>query len=253
MRWQDEGLVIGARRHGETSVILELMTKDHGRHLGLVRGGVSRSMAGVLQPGNQVEAVWRARMESHLGAYTVEPLRARAARLIDRSHSLHGLAHLCVLLRLLPERDPHTDLFDMAEVIADHLHSLRVGAALMARFELALLAALGFGLDLDVCAITGARDDLCYVSPKTGRVASRVAGDPWRERLLNYPEFLRSPNFQAPETQDLVDAFRLTGHFLERNVFMPRGLELPRARGLYIDAAREVTAHPDRPNASRRC
>jgi DNA repair protein RecO (recombination protein O) len=253
MHWQDEGLVIGARRHGETSVILELMTKVHGRHLGLVRGGASRSMVGVLQPGNQVEAIWRARLESHLGAYTIEPLRARAARLIDRSHALHGLAHLCAMLRLLPERDPHSDLFEMAQVIADHLDSPRFGAALMARFELSLLAALGFGLDLDACAITGAREELCYVSPKTGRAASRVAGDPWRERLLNYPPFLRSPDFGAPEPQDIADAFRLTGHFLERDVFAPRGSKLPQARGLYICAVTETTEDPDRQSASRRC
>jgi DNA repair protein RecO (recombination protein O) len=251
MDWQDEGLVIGARRHGETSVILELMTKEHGRHLGLVRGGVRRSLSAVLQPGNQVEAVWRARLEGHLGAYTVEPLRARAARLIDRSHSLHGLAHLCALLRLLPERDPQTDLFEMAQAIADHLDSLRFGAALMARFELALLSALGFGLDLDACALTGAREELCYVSPKTGRAASRAAGAPWRERLLSFPEFLRSSNFEAPEAQDLLDAFRMTGHFLERDVFTPRGLQLPQARGVYIGAVTDFTENPGRPSASR--
>ena len=240
MHWQDEGLVIGARRHGETSVILELMTREHGRHLGLVRGGVGRALVGVLQPGNQVEATWRARLESHLGAYTIEPLRARAARLIDRSHSLHGLAHLCALLRLLPERDPHADLFEMAQAIADHLDSLRFGAALMARFELALLAALGFGLDLGACALTGSREELCYVSPKTGRAASRSAGERWRERLFHYPEFLRSPTFDAPDSRDLADAFRLTGHFLARDVFAPRGMETPHARALYISAVVEA-------------
>jgi DNA repair protein RecO (recombination protein O) len=252
MHWQDEGLVIGARRHGERSVILELMTRAHGRHLGLVRGGVGRSMVGVLQPGNEVEATWRARLESHLGAYTVEPLRARAARLIDRSYALHGLAHLCALLRLLPERDPHADLFEMARVIADHLDSLRLGPSLLARFELASLTALGFGLDLDACALTGSRDDLCYVSPKTGRAATREAGEPWRERLLRYPEFLRASNFEAPSTDDLVDAFRLTGHFLARDVFGPRGVEIPRARGLYIAAISEAIEDSDKPSVSPR-
>jgi DNA repair protein RecO (recombination protein O) len=237
MNWQDEGLVIGARRHGETSVILELMTKAHGRHLGLVRGGVGRALVGVLQPGNQVEATWRARLENHLGAYTVEPLRARAARLIDHAYALHGVTHLCALLRLLPERDPHTELFEMAEVIADQLDSLRLAPALMARFELALLAALGFGLDLDTCALTNSRDNLRYVSPKSGRAVSKEAGEPWRERLLLYPAFLREANFAPQSADDIAAAFRLTGHFLERDVLLPRGLAMPQARALYIGAA----------------
>jgi DNA repair protein RecO (recombination protein O) len=237
MNWQDEGLVIGARRHGETSVILELMTKAHGRHLGLVRGGVGRALVGVLQPGNQVEATWRARLENHLGAYTVEPLRARAARLIDHAYALHGVTHLCALLRLLPERDPQGDLFDMAEVIADQLDSLRLAPELMARFELALLAALGFGLDLDRCALTDSRDNLCYVSPKSGRAVSKEAGEPWRERLLPYPAFLREANFAPQSADDIAAAFRLTGHFLARDVLSPRGVAMPQARALYIGAA----------------
>jgi DNA repair protein RecO (recombination protein O) len=242
MNWQDEGLVLGARRHGETSVILELMTKAHGRHLGLVRGGVGRALVGVLQPGNQVEATWRARLENQLGAYTVEPLRARAARLIDHAYALHGVTHLCAMLRLLPERDPHGDLFEMAEVIADQLDSLRFAPTLMARFELALLAALGFGLDLDICALTGSREHLCYVSPKSGRAVSRDAGEPWRERLLPYPAFLREANFSSVSATDIAAAFRLTGHFLARHVFSPRGLIMPQARALYVEAATSAKA-----------
>jgi DNA repair protein RecO (recombination protein O) len=250
MNWEDVGLVIGARRHGETSVILELMTKAHGRHLGLVRGGAGRALTGVLQPGNQVEATWRARIENHLGAYTIEPLRARAARLIERAYALHGVSHLCALLRLLPERDPHGDLFDMAEVIADELDSLRLAPALMARFELVLLAALGFGLDLESCALTGSRNSLCYVSPKSGRAVSKEAGEPWRERLLAYPEFLRAAGYASASADDIAAAFRLTGHFLARDVFSPRGLVMPQARALYIAAVGGATESPDRSTAS---
>lgn len=236
MQWQDDGLVIGGRRHGETGFILELMTSAHGRHLGLVRGGGGRALRSVLQPGNRVQAIWRARLESHLGAYTIEPLRLRAARLIDHAYALHGVAHLCALLRLLPERDPCGELFAMADAIADQLDSLAIAPALMARFELALLAALGFGLDLSACALTGAREDLSYVSPKSGRAVSRAAGAPWRDKLLRFPGFLRDSNVNRPDAAELSAAFRLTGHFLARDVFSPRGVPMPQARALYLNA-----------------
>lgn len=238
MDWRDDGLVMGARRHGETSVILELMTRGHGRHLGLVRGGRSRRLRPVLQPGNLVAAQWRARLEDHLGALTVEPLAARAAHLLDRAAALNGVASLCALLRLLPERDPHEDLFEMANAIAARLGDIRdfeIAATMMARFELTLLGALGFGLDLNACALTGAQDDLAYVSPKSGRAVSRAAGAPWRDRLLTYPEFLQHESVAAAQG-DLIAAFRLTGYFLTRDVLNPRGVTLPAARDLYIDA-----------------
>lgn len=238
MEWRDDALVIGARRHGETSVILELMTRAHGRHLGLVRGGRSRRLRPVLQPGNLVAAEWRARLEDHLGALTIEPLAARAAHFLDRGAALNGVASLCALLRLLPERDPHEELFEMADAVAARLGDVRefdVAALMMARFELALLGALGFGLDLHACALTGARDELVYVSPKSGRAVSRAAGAPWRDRLLPYPDFLRHES-DAAAPGDLVAAFRLTGYFLTRDVLKPRGVALPAARDLYIDA-----------------
>lgn len=235
MEWRDEGLVIGARKLGETSVILELMTRDHGRHLGVVRGGRSKALRPILQPGNLVVANWRARLEDHLGAFVVEPLAARAARYLDRAAALHGIMALAELLRLLPERDPQEALFVMADVVASRLAAADAAAPLMARFELALLAALGFGLDLDICAITGTRQDLAYVSPKSGRAVSRPAGAPWRERLLPYPAFLQSET-EASTVADVVDAFRLTGHFLARDVLLPRGAALPTSRALYIEA-----------------
>jgi DNA repair protein RecO (recombination protein O) len=241
MDWRDEGLVIGLRRHGESAIILELMTREHGRHLGLVRGG-GRSLRGALQPGDCVAASWRARLEDQLGNYTIEPLRPRAARFLDHAFALRGVAYLCALLRLLPERDPHGDLFDMAEAIADHLHSRETAPPLMARFELEILSALGFGLDLDACALTGAREDLAYVSPKSGRAVTRDAGAPWRDRLLPFPQFLRATEFRAVERGDLAAAFRLTGHFLQRDVFAPRGGTTGDARAQYLAAAAKAAA-----------
>ncbi|CAJ0875179.1 hypothetical protein AMST5_02670 [freshwater sediment metagenome] len=235
MEWQDEGLVIGVRKYGEASVILELMTRGHGRHLGVVRGGRSRSMRSVLQPGNLVTATWRARLEDHMGAFAVEPLANRAARYLDSGAALHGVTSLAALLRLLPERDPHAPLFEMADVIADRLDRPDAAAPLMARFELSLLAALGFGLDLSACALTGSHEDLAFVSPKSGRAVSRDAGAPWGPRLLAYPKFLQE-EIGAPPVQEIIEAFRLTGYFLTRDVLAPRGGCMPASRALYLDA-----------------
>ena len=168
MEWRDEGLIIGVRRHGENSAIVELMTRAHGRHMGIVKGGRSRRMQPVLQPGNTLGVVWRARLEEHLGVYAVEPMRQRAAALMESGLALAGVNLMGAWLRLLPERDPHEGLFEMVEALADHLADARLAPALMARFELAVLSELGFGLDLDQCAATGAREDLVWVSPAHG-------------------------------------------------------------------------------------
>lgn len=243
MRWRDEALVIGARRHGETSVILEILAKQHGRRLGLVRGGAGSALRAALQPGNHVEAQWSARLDHQLGTFVVEPARVRAAALIENGFALHGLGLLCALLRLLPERDPCGELYEMASVIADRLTDRNLAPALLARFEIALLGALGFGLDLGACALTGVSEDLAYVSPKSGRAVSRDAGAPWRERLLPYPAFLQSDDFsRRPAAAELADAFRLSGHFLHRDVFAPRGAELPAARGFFLKALAEPAA-----------
>lgn len=234
MEWQDGGLVIGARKHGETSVILELMTRAHGRHLGVVRGGRSKAMRPVLQPGNLVTATWRARLEDHMGAFAVEPLASRAARYLDSGAALHGVATLAALLRLLPERDPQEELFEAADAIAAAL-GVDDAAPMMARFELALLGALGFGLDLECCALTGVREDLAYVSPKSGRAVNRAAAAPWRERLLPFPRLLRE-DVESVSREEIIDAFRLTGYFLARDVFSPRGAAMPASRDLYISA-----------------
>ena len=235
MDWTDEGLVIGTRRHGEAAVILELMTAAHGRHLGLVRGGRSRSLAGVLQPGNTVVATWRARLDEHLGTYLVEGQVLRAAALIAAPASTFGLQHLASLLRLLPERDPHPELHAAAERVAGRLTEPLLAAALLVRFELGVLADLGFGLDLGACALTGVRADLAFVSPKTGRAASRTAGAPWAERLLVLPAFLVGGD-EAPTPADIAAGFALTGHFLGHRVYEPRGLPPPREREAFLRA-----------------
>ena len=235
MQWTDEGIVIGVKRHGEASAILELMTREHGRHLGLVRGGFGSRMKPVLQVGNGVSASWRARLDEHLGNYTIEPVNLRASSFFAASHAIYGVSHLAALMRLLPERDPHADLYAEFEDVLNHLDDAVVAAPMVARFELQLLSELGFGLDLEQCASTGSRADLIYVSPKSGRAVSREAGEPWADKMLRLPAFLRERD-AAPAGRDLDDGFALTGFFLARHVLEPRGLTLSDERAHFIAA-----------------
>jgi DNA repair protein RecO (recombination protein O) len=237
MEWHDEGLIIGVRKYGESSIILEVMTGAHGRHFGLVKGGRSKRMQPLLQPGNGARVTWRARLDEHLGVYAVEATDLRAARLMNDAPTLHGLNLLGALLRLLAEREPHAELYRAAVLIADRLDDRQIAPALLARFELAMLAELGFGLDLTCCASTGTQDDLVFVSPKSGRAVSRAAGEPYRDRLLPLPAFLRDEVAGgAPSLSDIRDGFSLAGFFLARDVFSPRGLGLPDAHIAYVAA-----------------
>ncbi|HEY9057894.1 MAG TPA: DNA repair protein RecO [Aurantimonas sp.] len=241
MEWREEAIVLGVRRHGETSVIAEVMTRERGRHLGLVRGGRSRKQQPVLQPGNSVAIHWRARLDEHMGAFLIEPLELRAARLMENGIGLNGVQLVAAHLRLLAERDPHARLYDGLAVIVDHLDEPDKAAELMLRFEIALLEELGFGLDLERCAATGRRDDLVYVSPKSGRAVSREAGEPWRDKLLPLPAFLIESD-TACDPRSLVDGFRMTGYFLSRHVFEPRGLAEPLSRAGFLAAIEKIRA-----------
>ncbi|CDN53312.1 Recombination protein O [Neorhizobium galegae bv. officinalis bv. officinalis str. HAMBI 1141] len=237
MQWQDEAIIIGVKRHGETSVIAELMTRDRGRHLGLVRSGRSRAMQPVLQAGNRVEAVWRARLDEHLGEFKLEPIRLRAAKLMETATAVYGVQAMGALLRLLPERDPHPHLFEALDIILDAFDDPSDAGELFVRFELAVLNDLGFGLDLTECAATGGRKDLVYVSPKTGRAVSREAGMPYADRMLALPGFLSEGAASAADRDSMAEAFRLTGYFLHRHVYEPRGLTENAARDGFVQAA----------------
>lgn len=234
MEWTDEGIVLGAKRHGEANAILEVMTREHGRHLGLVRGGMGTRLRPVLQPGNSIRAVWRARLDEHLGNYAVEGLRQRAAAFLAVPHAVFGVTHLSALCRLLPERDPHPAIHESLGLVLDHINDPSI-ATRVVRFELQLLAELGFGLDLEACAVTGQRCDLVYVSPKSGRAVSQPAGVAWHDRLLRLPAFLLGADETAP-TDDLTQGFALTGYFLTRHVLGPRGLALSDMREGFIAA-----------------
>lgn len=240
MEWHDEGIVLSARKHGETSTILEVMTRTHGRHLGLVRGGRSRKQQPVLQPGNHLSLTWRARLDEHLGTFQAEPLAFNAARLLDSPTAVYGLLTLAAHLRLLPERDPHSALYETLGIVIEHLADPLSAAELVVRFELLVLEELGFGLDLTRCAATGALDDLVYVSPKTGRAVSHEAGKPWAEIMLPLPAFLRRGEREAADLAGIEAAFRLTGFFLTRHVYEPRAIAVPEARTGFVGAVRKA-------------
>lgn len=244
MEWRDEGIILGQRRHGETSVILEVMTRAHGRHLGLVRGGRSRKQQPVLQPGNRVDLLWRARLDEHLGTFQAEALEMNAARLMESAIAVYGLQVMAAHLRLLPERDAHAALYETLGVMIAHLDDADAAGELVARFELLVLDELGFGLDLSRCAATGSREDLVYVSPKSGRAVSRAAGQPWHDRMLALPPFLCRGSGVHGDAAALEDAFRLTGFFLTRHVYEPRGVREPEERAGFLAALRRHFARP---------
>lgn len=228
MQWSDKGFVLSARRHGETSVIVNLLCLEHGRHVGLVRGGNSSRQRGILQPGNLVSAIWRARLEDHLGAYTIEPEFAFAAELMDKPGPLAALVSVCNLIEIsLPEREPHPKLYGDLGVLMSLLNGPDWCSA-YARWELTLLEEVGFALDLPIC--TGEQLDInrIYVSPNSGRPVSKSAGGSYRDELLPMPCFLTGDTLATPS--DLLDALRLTGHFIYRYILEPNGRSMPDVR-----------------------
>ncbi|MEM1378412.1 MAG: DNA repair protein RecO [Pseudomonadota bacterium] len=244
MQWSGEGIIIGTRKHGETSLIVELMTRERGRHLGLVRGGRSRKLQPVLQPGNRIEVNWRARLDEHLGTYTTELVESHTARLMETSHGLNGIQLIGAHLRLLPERDPHPAMFDALTVLLEHINEPELAGPLMVRFELQLLEELGFGLNLTECAGTGTREDLIYVSPKSGQAVSRVAGAPWADKMLSLPSFLTAREGRQCTAEDLHASFKLTGFFFQRDVWGARGIDVPPSRDVFArGVAKALTAY----------
>lgn len=228
MDWQDEGVLIAMRAHGEASAIIEVFTAHHGRHAGVVRGGASRKQAATMQPGTQLAVTWRARLEDHIGSYTVEPLQSRAGLLGDRL-GLAGLNAICAMLRVaLPERVAHQALWRATMALLAAVEYDPDWPAIYLRWEMTLLEELGFGLDLSRCAVTGNRDDLAFVSPKTGRAVSRDGAGDWADRLLPLPQCLMG---QGPASRpEIAQGLAITGHFLGRELAGLNDRPLPEAR-----------------------
>ncbi len=234
--WQDEGILLTVRKHGETAVIVEVFTETHGRHLGVVRGGVSRKIAPILQPGAQLALRWTARLDDHLGAFTVEPLRSRAADLMASRLTLAGLGSVTALLAYsLPEREPMPDLYARSVDLLDRIGTDPDWAAAYLRWELLLLETMGYGLDLSNCAATGVTDDLAFVSPRSGHAVSRAGAGDWADRLLPLPPVMLG--LGPPEPAAIRDGLRTTGHFLATRLAPGLGdRPLPAARLRLLDA-----------------
>ena len=240
MEWRDTGFVLAVRRHGESGAIAELLTREHGRHAGLVRGGQSPRMRAVLQPGNEVAAQWRGRLAEHLGMFACELTGAHAASILDEPDRLAGLtAAAALLVAALPEREPHPDIFASFGRLVATLDSAADWPAHYVGWERDLLTAMGFGLDLTRCAATGENTDLAYVSPRTGRAVSRGAGLPYHQKLLNLPEFLWRDG--PADRHQIVLGMALTGHFLAHHDFGPQGRALPAARVRLAERMGRVT------------
>jgi DNA repair protein RecO (recombination protein O) len=236
IEWRDEGAVLSVRMHGETSVIAEVFTASHGRFAGMVRGGTGRKLSSVLQPGGQVEVVWKARLEDHLGTFTVEPLRSRAAAAMADRQTLAGLGAVVSLLSLvLPEREAHPQFYLRTMALLDLLEDQEVWPFAYLQWEVSLLEELGFGLDLSRCAVTGLTEDLAYVSPRTGRAVSRGAAGEWVDRLLPLPPVLLGQGDAG--AADIVAALAVTGHFIEHRLLYGIGdRPVPMARSRLIAA-----------------
>ncbi|MEM6372533.1 MAG: DNA repair protein RecO [Pseudomonadota bacterium] len=236
MDWRGTAILLNVRRHGETSAIIDVFSEARGRHSGVVRGGTSRKIAPILQPGAQLDVVWRARLEDHIGAFTVEPVRSRAALAMGDRLALAGLNAVTGLLGFcLPEREEHVPLYRRTEQLLDLLGQNEVWPLAYLRWEVALLEEMGFGLDLSACAVTGATEGLAYVSPKTGRAVSRAGAGVWAARLLPLPDVLRGEG-AAPDAE-VADALRTTGHFLHNHLAPDLGTRpLPDARARFVEA-----------------
>jgi DNA repair protein RecO (recombination protein O) len=233
MDFTSEAIVLQARKHGETSAILDTFTREIGRHNGLVRGGVGRRMRPLLQAGNVIEVEWRGRLEEHLGYYTVEIVDALAGTFMEDRLSLAALNAVASLLNeMLPEKQPLPELYDVTKIVLERLDDPDIWPALYVRWESVLLQALGYGLDLSSCAATGSKDDLTHVSPRSGRAVCAEAAEPYADKLFKLPPFMRGEPVATP--QDVADGLRLTGHFLETRVQWERNRTLPEARRIMV-------------------
>ena len=239
MEWRDQGIILSLRKYGEFDAILEVFTREHGRHAGIVKGGLGRRQRGDIQPGNEIDVTWRGRLETHLGTYSIELKNARAVSYLYHSGKLAALNSCSSLLCLaIAENEKHEPLLDGFLALLDALKTsddqVINWAPLLVKWELGLLSELGYGLDLDCCAATGVTENLIYVSPKSGRAVSQSSGKPYHDKMLPLPRFLLGNSDQL-NSQEILKGLHLTEYFIERHMLNPYGKKIPQARRMLLD------------------
>jgi DNA repair protein RecO (recombination protein O) len=242
MHLETQAIVCAVRSHGEHGAIVRALTLANGLMAGYVRGGRSRRLRPILLPGNLIQAEYRARTEEQLAQLSVELVHSRAPL---HSEALPAAAidwATALTATTLPESQAYPRLYDTLDAVLAAVEAAPAakgwGAALV-RYELLLLAELGFGLDLGECAATGARDNLAFVSPKSGRAVSLEGAGTYKDRLLPLPPFLREGG--PASWEEIFEGLRLTGHFLERDILIERRADILAARERLVDRLHRVT------------
>ena len=235
MEWRDKGILLATRPFGETSLIIDVFTPDHGKSSGVVRGGQSKKLKPILQIGAQIDLTWKARLEQHLGSFQVELIRSRTANVMDDRLLLAGMLSSATLInRFFPAGQVYKEFYKSSENLFDLLQFPDIWTLGYFKWELEFLETLGFGLDLEKCAVTGSTEDLKFISPKSGRAVSKAAAGDWSSQLLSFPVAARG---QVNSLEDILDGLKVSQFFLEKKVLVAFGMErLPSARSRFISS-----------------
>ncbi len=220
MRWQGEGLLLDARKYGESSALINVFTVSLGRRVGLVRGALNNKNKSVIQPGNHLFLTWNSRIEDSLGTFKVELIKSRYHTISEERVRLEIFNLICVLCcTFLPERVEFDNLYYQTIRFIEGEHSIEEKLKRYVKWELQLLSSLGFGLDLSKCVVTGSKKDLKFVSPKSGCAVSSKSSIGWEKKLLALPEFLGGrKSMEILSTADLENGLKLTEYFIKKNL-----------------------------------
>ena len=235
MEWRDKGILLATRPFGETSLIIDVFTPDHGKSSGVVRGGQSKKLKPILQIGAQLELTWKARLEEHLGSFQVELIRSRTANVMNDRLLLAGMLSSTTLInRFFPVGQVYKQFYESSENLFDLLQFPDIWALGYFKWELEFLATLGFGLDLEKCAVTGSTADLKFISPKSGRAVSQAGAGEWSSKLLPFPV---AASGQVNSLEDVLNGLKVLQFFLEKKLLVAFGMEqLPAARSRFISS-----------------
>ncbi len=231
MRWESEGIVLGFNLHNEKSYILEVLTKEYGRHKGLIRGIHSKNLRSIIEPGNEVKALWSGRLETHLGNFTIEPIKSWSSLILSKKDKLTALSSLCSLISLtMAEKQPNELIYYnskemIKKISSDEDNWIRE----YINWELGLLSEIGYGIDLSKCAVTSKKDELVYVSPSSGRAVTLEGAGSYKDRLLKLPNFIVSHEYEY-DNNDIMNGLELTEYFLRKRFFEPNNLNFPQSR-----------------------